>query len=315
MSGGTPIQPKVTVSIPLFRSARFIDTIIANIEAINMPDVEVLISDRHCLDDTIDRLAKHYADEPRVRCIRQKDELDWVGNLNALLQGAQGEYWRYLPHDDISPPGSLEALVSALETNADAILAYGPTRAIDGEGRPFPKYDQRSPHPEEAQESWNFGLVLQMFWKPYFAGAFKGLIRRKTVMEKNLLIHSTTNQVLPDRCWLFALCLLGRYVFVPEATYVKRYYEGSVHSHWEKTGRSFLNAAHAMSRYLYDLLDHDAAICYGTRDLWLNARSRAKWWDNPVGERPRYQAAPDTHIDILRNLHLPLDGKLAPLGK
>ncbi|MDB4285301.1 glycosyltransferase family 2 protein [bacterium] len=303
------------MSIPLFRSARFIDTIIANIEAINMPDVEVLISDRHCLDNTIDRLAKHYTDDPRVRCIRQKDELDWVGNLNALLQEAQGEYWRFLPHDDISPPGSLEALVSALETNADAILAYGPTRAIDGEGRPLPERDKPSPHPEEAQEGWTFGLVLQMFWKGYFYGALKGLIRRKTVMDKNLLIRSITNQILPERCWQFALCLLGRYVFVPEATYVKRFYEGSVHSHWKITGLNFLSAAHVMSSYLYDLLDHEAAYCYGTRDLWLNARSRAKWQDKPAGERPRYQAAPDAHIDILRNLQLPLDGELAPLGK
>ena len=59
-------QPRVSVVIPLYRSARFIDNIIANIEAMPQRGVEILISDRHCYDDTIDRLAERYTTDPRV---------------------------------------------------------------------------------------------------------------------------------------------------------------------------------------------------------------------------------------------------------
>ena len=139
MKYASMIQPKVTVVIPLFKSAGFIDTIIANIDAMPSQGMEILISDRHCYDDTIDRLAKRYSDDPRVRCIKHHDKLDWVGHINFLLREANGIYWRFLPHDDISPPGSLEILISALNSNADAILAYGPTYAIDGAGNPLPQ--------------------------------------------------------------------------------------------------------------------------------------------------------------------------------
>ncbi len=299
------MQPRTTVVIPLFKSAQFIDSIIANVDAMPANDVEILISDRHCYDDIIDLLAERYAMDHRVRCIKHHDKLDWVGHINALLEESQGEYWRLLPHDDISPPGSIEALIAALDANTDAILAYGPTQAIDIEGYPLPERDRSTPHPVEAEHGWNFGLVLEMFWKGYFDGAFKGLVRRQLVIENELLIRSTRDQIWPERCWLFALCLLGRFHFVPEATYVKRFYEGSVHSRWTITGSNFLSAARIMTEYLHDLLGPGPACWYGTQDLWLNALRVAQWQDDPVGDRPNYRAAPCTKSDLIRKLPLP----------
>lgn len=306
------IRPKTTVAIPLFRSAQFIDTIITNIECIKAPDVEILISDRHCYDDTIDLLAKRYIDDARVRCFKHKDKLDWVEHINFLLVESRGDFWRFLPHDDLSPPGSMEAMTTALEANSDAMLAYGPTKAIDGEGHHFPERDCHAPHPLEVEQGWTLGLVLPMFWKGYFEGAFKGLIRRKAVIAKNLLIRSTRNQIFPERCWLFALCLLGRFIFVPEATYVKRFYKGSTHTRWKITEKNFLSAAQVMCEYLHDLLNSEPAYKYGTQDLWLNARRVGRWqgngWFNQVGERPHYLAAPDPNSDQIRSLHLPYLG-------
>ena len=307
MKNSPSIQPRTTVVIPLFQSARFIDTIITNIDAMPTRGVEILISDRHCYDDTIDRLAERYAGDPRIRCIKHRDTLDWVGHINTLLDEAQGEYWRFLPHDDLSPPGSLEALIMALDANADAILAYGPTFAIDGEGLPLPGQVRSKPHPAEAEDGWTLGLVLQMFWKGYFNGAFKGLIRRKIVMDNRLHIRSTRAQIYPERCWLFALSLLGRFHFVREASYIKRFHDGSVHSRWKITGRNALSAARIMSGYMHDLLGPGPVCSYGTQDLWLNARRVARWRDVAAGPRPQYRPSPFVQGDLIRSLPLPLE--------
>lgn len=309
MNHAPPARPKATVAIPLFKSDRFFDTIVTNIEATPARGVEILISDRHCDDDTIDRLAERFSEDPRVRCLKHRDRLDWVGNINALLEEARGDYWRFLPHDDLAPPGSMEALITALDSNPDAVLAYGPTKAIDGEGRALPEKDQPTPHPAEAERGWTLGLVLPMFWNGYFDGAFKGLIRRELVMENRVLIRDTRGQIFAERCWLFALCLLGRFHFVPEATYVKRFYEGSVHSRWTITGENFLSAARTMSEYLHDLLGPDPASGYGTQDLWLNARRVARWQDDPVGEPPEYRPAPGAQSDLIRMMQLPPHGR------
>jgi hypothetical protein len=134
---------------------------------------------------------------------------------------------------------------------------------------------------------------LVMFWKGHFDGAFKGLVRHRVVMKNRLLIRSTMGQIFPERCWLFALCLLGRFRFVPEAKYIKRYYAGSTHAQWIITGRNFYSATWVMSWYLWELLGPLSARWYGMQDLWLNGQRRAGWQDNAeCGATPRYQAAP-----------------------
>jgi hypothetical protein len=45
-------NPLVSVGIPLYRSRRFLDIIVDNIEAITYPNVEIIVSDQHLLDDT-----------------------------------------------------------------------------------------------------------------------------------------------------------------------------------------------------------------------------------------------------------------------
>jgi len=293
-------SPRVSVAIPLYRSARFIDTIIANIEAMPKDGVEILISDRHCYDDTIEKLMERYATDHRVRFFKSNDGLDWVGNINFLLSVARGEYWRFLPHDDISPVGSLEALIAALDIHEDAILAYGPTMAIDLEDHRLSERDRWSPHPDEADTGWKLGIILEMFWKGYFDGGFKGLIRRTKIIENKLLIRSTLHQIFPERCWLFALCLLGSFCFVPEALYIKRYYPGSTHTYWKITGLNYYSAAWVMSIYVLDLLGPSLARTYSVLDLWLNARSRAQWQNNRNGgEMPSYRSAPDLFFWII----------------
>lgn len=296
----TPLQstPRVSVVIPLYHSAPFFDSIAANIAAALRRDTEIIVSDRHGGDDTIERLTTLFRADPRVRFLKHRDGLDWVGHINTLLVAARGEYWRLLPHDDLSPPGSLEALVSALDAHPEAVLAYGPTRAIDGAGHRLPERDRPFPHPERAAYCWDLGLALEMFWLGHFDGAFKGLIRRDRILRERLLIRGTVGQVLPERCWLFALCLLGPFRFVPEALYVKRFYPGSAHTRWEITGRNYYSAAQAMSHYLWKLLDPLPARWYGLQDIWLNARRRA------VG-RPQYLAAPGLLPPLLGTARLP----------
>ena len=47
-----PAHPLVSVGFPLYRSRRFLDNIVENLEAIDYPNLEMLVSDRHLHDDT-----------------------------------------------------------------------------------------------------------------------------------------------------------------------------------------------------------------------------------------------------------------------
>ena len=297
-----PDAPRISVGIPLHRSLRFLDTIITNIEARPKKGVEILISDRHCYDDALTILQERYRGDARFRFFAARDELDWVGNINFLLKEAAGRYWRFLPHDDLSPAGSMEALMQALDSHPEAVLAYGPTRAVDMDGQPLRRFDRLTESIETRE--WTLGIALEMFWKGYFDGAFKGVVHREALIHNNLFIRNTRDQVFPERCWLFALCLLGSFQFVPTAMYVKRYYPESTHARWEITGRHFHSVAWAMTMYLWRFVKSLPACLYGTVDIWRNARLMARWADLPAHEnRPPYRAVPDPYA--IRKTPLP----------
>jgi glycosyltransferase involved in cell wall biosynthesis len=291
-----PGSPSVTIGIPLYRSGRFLDTIIANIEAMPKAGIEILISDRHCYDDAIDKLIIRYGNDPRIRFFKAQDELDWVGNINFLLNEARGEFWRFLPHDDLSPAGSLESLLSALVTDKDAILAYGKIKAVDLNDQCLPRLeDHWNPQPKNAEDGWTLGIALEMCWNfHHFDGAFQGLVRRKVLVDNQLLIRSALGQVFPERGWQFALCLLGRFHFVPEALYIKRYYPDSTHKKWKITHFNYYSIAWVYSTYLWDLLGPLPARWYSIWDVWFNTL-RLAWrgFAHNNGKQFSYNAAPD----------------------
>lgn len=297
-------RPKVTVAIPLFMSKRYLDDIIANIDAASQNDVEFLISDRHCFDDSIDILANHYAGNSRIRYFKASDKLDWVGNINFLIREAKGKYFRVTPHDDIFPMGGLEMLIQALENNPDAILAYGPSEVIDNNKNTIKKFDR--PHPEQAENGWSLGVILEMYWNWYFIHAFKGLLHRDSIVSRGIFIRETLGNILPERCWLFGLALIGRFIFVPRAKYIKRRYSSSVSSGWSIKGCHILSNARTMSSYINDLIPISTVSTYGTRDIWLNACRRARWLDTKTGPVPSYKPAPGLHQMQFRKLQLPL---------
>jgi glycosyltransferase involved in cell wall biosynthesis len=298
---------KVTVGIPLFRSAPFFEHILENIRAMDGMDVEVLISDRHCHDDTLDRLSASLSGRSNIRFLKANDGLDWVGNINELLRESTGEYFRFLPHDDLSPRGSLEALVRSMDADQSSILAYGPTKAIDLGGSHLPSLDKPAPHPAAAERSWDLDLALRMKWIGYFDGAFKGLIRMKQIRDSGLFIRSSRDQIWPERCWLFALMLHGRFIFVPDAWYIKRFYAGSVHSQWRIDGSHYRSVLDVMQSYVRDIFRDPALIRYCCEDIRSNAEGLAAWVDAPEGKpRPDYEPFAAEGSQLFRSMALPV---------
>ena len=70
--------PLVSVAIPLFQSKPFVDIIAENIRTIDYPNVEIIISDRHGADDTIEVLRHTFPDDPRLRFVVNPDRVNWV---------------------------------------------------------------------------------------------------------------------------------------------------------------------------------------------------------------------------------------------
>jgi glycosyltransferase involved in cell wall biosynthesis len=242
--------PLVSVGIPLYGSSRFLDVIIANIEGIEYPNLEVLISDRHLLDDAIGVLRARYGADTRFRFLEGRDELDWVGNFNLLLRSAQGRYFVWMAHDDSFPPNYVGDLVAALEARPDAVLAFGEVEqvSLDGFLPTFPFV----PPPVSPDEPWTLGsslrvLTLWQLWIP-----FRGVFRRDVVEAAGLYIRPTRRNIRADMYWVFALSLMGRLCFVPSCRCTKRFYRTSTGADWRFDLRQSLDAVRVLRSYLRD---------------------------------------------------------------
>ena len=282
------------MAIPLFRSARFVDNVSANIEALPA-DVEILVSDRHGHDDSIDQLERRHGHDPRLRFLRRFDGKTWVDHISDLLWEARGEFWRLMPHDDFSSREALEALADCLEAHPDTLLAYGPTTAVDLEGNRLPERDHLDPHPIHNDAPWHLGLILDSFSRGHFNGAFKGLVRRATLVERGLRIRPTRDNEYAERMWLAALGLVGRFRFVPDAPFVKRFHPYSAHAQWRRSAAHELSGHRVFLGYCKDLM-RDPACTGGSAPTPRGPHSCDSAWSPRrsilPSLNPSYPAAP-----------------------
>ncbi len=242
----------MTLAIPLYRSERFVDSIVANVEAVDHPSVEIVISDRHMHDDALERLRGRLGTDDRVEFVGTTDGVAWVDHYNDLLARARGSYLRWMPHDDGFLRCDLVRLVAEMQAHPGAAIVYGPTTATDFDGRPMPERDRPHPHPIADREPWTLRHSLDLVPKGYCNGAFKGLVNRELVLANGLFIRPTRRNVHAERAWLFAVSLVGELRFVPEYHYVKRYGPSSLHAGWTEGPLESISLGRVMLGYLRD---------------------------------------------------------------
>ncbi len=295
---------RVSHLIPLYKSARFHDVIVANIEALVDPRDEIILSDRNGDKDYCKRLLRMFANRANVRVLLSDDNANWVENIAGLISAAQGRFLRILPHDDSIDKAGVEALVAVLMQDPGAAVAFGQTIAIGLDGQRIADRDELNLAEGSSTSRWVLEDILPMFWTGRFPGSFKGLVRSALAKQNALRFRATPGLMHSERAWLFALGLAGAFRYVPAVVLTKRYYPESTHRSWVKSPKAFTDVADLMTDYAKALLPSGELIEYASRDLALNAANAVAAL-RPQAARFRYQPAPDAKAEALRGHPLP----------
>ncbi|UCF38491.1 MAG: glycosyltransferase family 2 protein [Acidobacteriota bacterium] len=258
--------PLVSIGIPLYRSRRFLESIIANLERISYPRLEIIISDRHSADDTIDLLREHFKGDSRFSFVQEQDDLNWVENYNELLRRFSGDYFLWMPHDDIYPADYVSKLVAGLETDSEAICSFGRLHLRDLEDRPIPLFREFPPAFLETEDKTRRALAL-LTWG---AGIpFRGLFRRNPIVESSFFIRQTLDNYAADGCWMFGLALRRRFVYVRQCSVHKRMYPNSTHRRIDPGIRHQFNYLRTIRDYLKDGCSDRLEVAAGTLFLGI----------------------------------------------
>ncbi len=129
-------SPLVVACVATWNGEPFIKDALASLAAQTHPNLRVLVSDDASTDGTAAICEGFARSDPRFSFARQPERLGWIGNVNALLRAARGDYLFLVSHDDVVEPTYVARLVDALENRPAAVLAYSDMAFVDLNGTP-----------------------------------------------------------------------------------------------------------------------------------------------------------------------------------
>jgi glycosyltransferase involved in cell wall biosynthesis len=118
-------QPLVSVLIPSYNSAHFLDETIKSVLDQTFSNFELIIVDDQSTDNT-DEVVQKYLNDGRVTYYKNEINLGLSGNFNKCLSYANGEYIKFLMCDDKFHPQLLEKFVPIMQqySNVSLVTSY-----------------------------------------------------------------------------------------------------------------------------------------------------------------------------------------------
>jgi alpha-1,3-rhamnosyltransferase len=134
-SGQTQKEPRISVVVPSYNHASYVEWSLRSILNQSLAPSELLVIDDGSIDDSpgiIDRVL-HECSFPCELIVRSNRGL--CATLNEGLVKTSGQYFAYLGSDDLWLPNFLAARLALLEKRPQAVLAYGHAFLIDAQNR------------------------------------------------------------------------------------------------------------------------------------------------------------------------------------
>jgi glycosyltransferase involved in cell wall biosynthesis len=131
-------EPLVSVVIPCYRQARFLDVAIESVLAQDYPRVEIIVVDDGSPDETATVAARY----PSVRYVRQPNR-GLPSARNSGWRTARGDLVVFLDADDFLLPNAIASGVRTLVARPECAFASGDYQYVDADGRPRNQLPQR----------------------------------------------------------------------------------------------------------------------------------------------------------------------------
>jgi len=119
------MSPKVSVIVPIYNTAQYLDNCITSILSQTFPEFEIICIDDASPDDSYEILRKIIENDKRVSLIRHKTNKGLGGARNSGIKKARGEYILCVDSDDTIKKNMLEYLYSASEEGYYDVICCG----------------------------------------------------------------------------------------------------------------------------------------------------------------------------------------------
>lgn len=125
-------MPSVSVCIPTYNGAAYVEQAIRSVLDQSFTDFELWVVDDASTDDTANIVQSIH--DPRLKLAQNPARLGLVGNWNRGLELARGEFVSLFHQDDVMRPGNLARKIAALQNSPTVGFAFSDVQRIDAGG-------------------------------------------------------------------------------------------------------------------------------------------------------------------------------------
>lgn len=153
--------PALSVVIPVFNAARYLESALASVQAQTFADFEIITVDDGSTDNSKALLDKLAAREPRLRVI-SRPNTGIVGALNDALAAALGEFVARMDADDLCLPERFARQVAYLRAHPDCVCVGSTFLYMDAAGSLLKECSRPTDHATIEREllSGNGGVIV-----------------------------------------------------------------------------------------------------------------------------------------------------------
>lgn len=226
----TETQPLVSVLVPLYNHARYVEHCLDSIMEDGYPRIEIIIIDDGSKDDSL-ALAQKWCNEKAPSfferfLIESRPNKGVTRTLNELVAKSSGDYLVLLASDDFLLKGGIGARLDYLQNHPDKLAVFGDCIVVDGNG--FKTHDSaivdlHEGHKECLQKDELIALELIYKWCATGPGfmARRGMYTQIGFYDEKLIVE--------DWDMYLRLAASGSLGFITESVAAYRYHgENSV---------------------------------------------------------------------------------------
>ena len=208
--------PRVSIGVPVYNGARFINRTFETILGQTFADLEMVVSDNGSTDETEQICRDYAAKDPRVRYERHDTNRGASWNHNRVIETAHpgASYFAWAAADDEREPTYLENAVAVLDADPEVVVVHAGTADIDDEGYVLHTWRQRLAF-EQARPADRIRRLLTFNYQCF--PAF-GLMRLDALRETPGLAPFADS----DAVMIIDMALRGKIVQLPEVLFFRR---------------------------------------------------------------------------------------------
>lgn len=205
-------QPLVSICIPAYNNAEFIQETIKCIINQTYSNWELIIADDCSKDNTVD-VVKSFTDH-RIRLVEHKNNLGLAGNWNSLVPELKGEFVKLVCGDDLIKEDciekQLEIFLSKKYPTVSLVSCY--TDLIDESSKRL--FTKKFPFNNGLISAKKAIIYNYYFGKNVIGEPSSGMFKREAFAKIGL--YDTENLYMIDLDFWFRVLLLGDMYVIPE---------------------------------------------------------------------------------------------------